>query len=152
MNTQNVLSIRKAAEELGIADLDTLRRAAKKFGALMKVAGLEYVDPTRFEAGVQAELQTKIERVSLRSESKTTGSSQYGLLKARTDRAPKLIIKKETAIIAARKQMEDAPNPYEKSRAKKHLAALEASLKLQKENFEKDKVKLNQLLNEETEA
>jgi len=152
MQEVNVLPLRKAAEEIGIPDLDTLRKAAKKFGALIVVAGLEYVDRARFEAGVQTELQAKVEQAARRARTKTTGGRQLGLLKARTERAPALIAAKEGAIVAARKQVEEAENPYEKTRAKKTLADLEAGLKRLKDNLAKDKAELDRILNEEPEA
>ncbi|MBI5060547.1 hypothetical protein HZB60_12305 [candidate division KSB1 bacterium] len=151
MSESTVLPIRKAAEEIGIPDIETLRRAAKKFGALILVAGLEYVDRERYDAGVQTVLLTKIEQAARRARTKSTGGRSMGLVKARTERAPGLIMAKESTIVAAKKQVEDAPTPYEKSRAKKTLAQLEASLKSQKENFAKDKAELDRLLNEEPE-
>ena len=143
-----VLPIRKAAEEIGIPDLDTLRKAAKKFGALIIVAGLEYVDRARFDEGVNSELQAKVEQAARRAQSKATSGRKIGLLKARTERAPSLIAAKEGAIVAARKQVEEAQNLYEKSRAKKALADLEAGLKRLKDNLAKDKGELDRILNE----
>ena len=144
----NVLPIRKAAEEIGVPDLDTLRKAAKKFGALIIVAGLEYVDRARFDEGVNAELQSKVEQAARRARTKASGGRQLGLLRARSERAPGLIAAKEGAIIAARKQVEEAQNLYEKSRAKKNLATLEAGLKRLKDNLAKDKADLDRILNE----
>ena len=147
----NVLPLRKAAEEIGVADLETLRHAAKKFGALFVVAGLEYVDRARFEAGVQAELVQKVEKAARRAASKGSSGRHYGLLKARVERAPALIAAKEGAISAARKQIEEAETRYEKARGKKVLADLEAGLKRLRDNLVKDKADLDHLLNEEPE-
>jgi hypothetical protein len=151
MENQNVLPIRKEAEELGIPDLETLRKAAKKFGALIIVAGLEYVDRTRFEEGVKNELQSKVEQSARRAKAKGTSGRKLGLLKARTERAPSLIAAKQGAIAAAREQIEAAENKYEKSRAKKAVADLEAGLKRLKDNLVKDQAELDKILNEEDE-
>ena len=148
----NVLPIRKASEEIGVADLETLRDAAKKFGALIIVAGLEYVDVARFNEGVKAELQAKVEQVARRARFKATGGRQLGLLKARTERAPSLIAAKEGAIQAARRQIDEAQNRYEKSKAKKILADLEAGLKRLRDNLAKDSADLDRILNEEPEG
>ena len=148
MENQNVLPLRKAAEEIGVADFETLRKAAKKFGALFLVAGLEYVDLTRYESGVQTELQAKIEQAARRASTKATSGPQLGLLKARTERAPALIAAKEGAITAARKQIEEAQNPYERTRARKSLAVLEAGLKRLRDNLAKDLSDLDRILNE----
>ena len=149
MDNQNVLPIRKAAEEIGIPDLETLRKAAKKFGALIIVAGLEYVDRARFDEGVKNELQAKVEQADRRSKSKGTNGRKIGLLRARTERAPGLIAAKEGAIVAARKQIEAAETKYEKSRAKKTVSDLEDGLKKLKANLEKDTADLDKILNEE---
>jgi hypothetical protein len=152
MDNSSILPLRKAGEEIGIPDLDTLRNAGKKFGALITVAGLEYIDRVRFEEGVKAELQAKVEQTERRSRAKNTGGRQIGLLKARIERAPGLIAGKQGAIIAAKKQIEEAQNLYEKSRAKKTLVELEAGLKRLTDNLTKDKSELDRILNEEPEA
>ena len=148
MDNISVLPLRKAAEEIGVPDLETLRKAAKKFGALIVVAGIEYVDRTRFESGVQTELQAKVEQATRRVRTKATGGRQLGLLKARIELAPSRIASKEGAIAAARKQVEEAQNKYEKTRAKKALADLEAGLKRLKDNLAKDTAELDRILNE----
>ena len=148
MLDSNILPLRKCLEELGIPDLETLRKAAKKFGALIVVAGIEYVDRTRFESGVQTELQAKVEQATRRVRTKATGGRQLGLLKARIELAPSRIASKEGAIAAARKQVEEAQNKYEKTRAKKALAELEAGLKRLKDNLAKDTAELDRILNE----
>lgn len=150
MDSSTVLPIRKASEEIGITDLDTLRKAAKKFGAYIIVAGLEYVDRARFDEGVKSELQTKVEQSSRRASMKDNSGRKIGLLKARIERAPGLIAGKEGAIIAARKQLETAQNLYEKSRAKKTLAELEAGLKRLRDNLVKDQADLDRILHEES--
>jgi len=129
-----------------------LRKAAKRFGALMIVAGLEYVDRDRFDEGVKSELQAKVEQADRRSKSKASGGRQIGLLKARIERAPSLIAGKEGAISAGKKLLDEAQNLWEKSRAKKNLAELEAGLKRLKDNLAKDTAELNRILNEEPEA
>ena len=149
MQDISVLPLRKAAEEIGIPDLETLRKAAKKFGALIVVSGLEYVDRTRFEEGVKNELQSKVEQAERRSKSKGTNGRKLGLLKARTERAPSLIAAKQGAIAAARKLVDEASNAYEKSRAKKTLKDLEEGLKRLGDNLAKDKAELDRILNEE---
>ncbi len=86
MENQNVLPLRKAAEELGITDLETLSKAAKKFGALVTVAGLDYVDRARFDEGVKNELQAKVEQGARRAQQKRrhrTVGQHLGLLQAR---------------------------------------------------------------------
>lgn len=152
MENQNVLPIRKAADEIGIPDLETLRKAAKKFGALIIVAGLEYVDRARFDEGVKNELAAKVEQSARRANAKGASGRKLGLLKARTERAPALIAAKQGAIAAAREQIEAAENKYEKSRAKKAVADLEAGLKRLKDNLVKDQAELDKILNEEDEA
>ncbi len=152
MDNKNVLPLRKASEELGIPDLETLRKASKKFGALVNVAGLEFVDRARFDDGVKNELQAKVEQAERRSKSKDSGGRKLGLLKARTERAPSLIAAKEGAITAARKQIEEAQNLYEKSKAKKAVVDLERGLKRLRDNLAKDKSDLDRILNEEDEA
>ncbi len=151
MENHNVLPIRKAAEEIGIPDLETLRKASKKFGALIIVAGLEYVDHARFEEGVKNELQSKVEQADRRSKSKGTNGRKIGLLRARTERAPGLIAAKEGAIVAARKLVDEAQNAYEKNRAKKTLKDLENGLKRLKDNLVKDTDDLDKILNQEDE-
>ncbi len=149
MDTNQILSIKKAAEELGITDVDGLRKSARKYGALILVGGgLEYIDLDRFNHGVEAEVKSKAEQAARRASGKATSGRQLGLLKARTERAPGLIMAKEATIVAARKQVEVAPNPYEQSRARKTVADLEASLSQQKKNFARDEAELNRLLNE----
>jgi hypothetical protein len=152
MDTQNVMTLNKASEELGITDLETLRKAAKKFGALIIVAGLAYVDRERFNKGVQAELQSKVEQAERRSKSKATSGRKIGLLKARIELAPSRIATKESTITAARKTVEEAANKYEKNRAKKALLDLEAGLIRLKDNLVKDQAELDRILNEEPEA
>ena len=151
MDEKTVLPIRKFAEEAQITDLDSLRGAAKKFGALFVVAGLEYVDRSRFEEGVQAELQQKVEKAARRAATKGASGRHYGLLKARIERAPALIAAKEGAVTAARRQVEGAQTRYEKARAKKILADLEAGLKRLRDNLTKDQADLDRLLDEEPE-
>lgn len=152
MDNQNILPIRRAAEELGIPDLETLRKASKKFRAHVNVAGLEFIDRARFEDGVKAELQARVEQGERRSKSKDTSGRKLGLLKARTERTPGLIVAKEGAIVAARKLVEDAQNAYEKGRAKKTLKDLEEGLKRLRDNLVKDKADLDKILNEEDEG
>jgi hypothetical protein len=152
MDNQNVLPLRKAAEEIGIPDLETLRKAAKKFGALIIVAGLEYIDRARFDEGVKTELQAKVDQTARRSQTKNNGGRHLGLLKARIELAPSRIASKEGAITAARNQIEKAENRYEKTRAKKTLTDLEAGLKRLKDNLAKDNSDLERILNEEPEA
>ncbi len=149
MIENNVMPLRKAAEELGITDLDTLRKAAKKFGALIIVSGLEYVDRVRFDEGLNNEVQAKVEKAALRTPSKDSSGRHLGLLQARINHAPDRIDSKEVAITAAHKLVETAKNKYEKTRAKKALAELEAGLKRLKDNLEKDQVELDRILNEE---
>lgn len=148
MSESNVLPLRKVAEELAIPDLETLRKAAKKFGALFLVAGLEYVDRARYESGVQAELQAKIEQAAHRTQSKSTGGRTLGLLLARIQRAPQLIASKQGAITAAKQTLSDAQNPYEKSKARRNLADLEAGLKRLKDGLEKDTAERDRILNQ----
>ena len=152
MDSNNVLPIRRASEEIGIPDLETLRKAAKKFGALIIVAGLEYIDRARFDEGVKAELQAKVEQAERRAKASENSGRKIGLLKARIERAPGLIAAKDGAISAAKKQIEEAENPYEKSRAKRNLLKLETGLKRLKNNLEKDQSDLDKILNEEPEA
>lgn len=151
MENQYILPIRKAAEEIGVPDLETLRKAAKKFGALIIVAGLEYVDRTRFDDGVKSEVQAKAEQAERRAKTKGTVGRSIGLLRARIERAPGLIAAKEGVINAVRKQVDEAENAYEKKRAKKTLKDLENGLKKQKANLEKDQADLEKILNEEDE-
>ncbi len=148
MENLNVLPLRKAAEEIGITDLDTLRKAAKKFGALVTVAGLDYVDRARFDEGVKDELQMKVEQGARRANTKASGGQHLGLLQARITLAPTRIASKEGAVVAARKQVEAAENKYEKTRAKKALAALEGGLARLKDNLAKDQADLERFLNE----
>ena len=152
MQDINVLPLRKAAEEIGVPDLETLRKAAKKFGALITVAGLDYVDCARFEVGVNNEVQAKVEQAARRTPSKDSSGRHLGLLKARIEFAPSRIVSKEGAIADARKQIEAAENKYEKTRAKKALAGLEAGLARLKDNLAKDTADLDRILNEEDEA
>ena len=149
METTNVTTLRKAADEVGTTDLDAFRKAAKKFGALIIVAGLEYVDRARFDDGVNNEVQAKVEQATRRVATKATGGRHLGLLKARIELAPSRIASKEGAITAARKRIDEAENKYEKTRAKKALADLEVGLKRLKDNLEKDQVELDRILNEE---
>lgn len=152
MLESNVMPLRKAAEEIGITDLETLRKAAKKFGALITVAGLDYVDCARFDEGMNSEVKAKIEQAARRTPSKDSSGRHLGLLKARIEFAPKRIASKEGAITAGRKLVDEAQNPYEKSRAKKALKALEEGLKRLRDNLAKDKADLDRILNEEDEA
>lgn len=151
METSNVMPIRKAAEELGITDLDTLRKAAKKFGALIIVAGLEYVDRARFEDGVKNEVQVKAEQAERRAKMKGMKGRSIGLLRARIERAPGLIAAKEGVINAVRKQIDEAENAYERKRGKKTLKDLETGLKKLKDNLVKDSAELDRILNDEDE-
>lgn len=152
MESPKVLPIRKAAEELGIPDLDTLRKAAKKFGALVIVAGLEYVDIERFDDGVKTELQSKVEKAARRAKTKGTKGRSIGLLRARIERAPGLIAAKKGVIGAVQTQVEEAENAYEKKRAKKTLKELEDGLKRLVDQLAKDEAELNKILNEEDEG
>ncbi|NUO20374.1 hypothetical protein HUU59_13090 [bacterium] len=148
----NVHPISKAAEIIGI-DESKLEAPAKRYGALRIVAGsLKYIDVDRFNEGVAAELQAKVEQAERRSKSKGTSGRQIGLLRARTERAPSLIASKEGAITAARKLVEEAANAYEKSRAKKTLKDLEEGLKRLRDNFAKDTAELSRILNEDDES
>lgn len=149
METLNVMPIRKAAEEIGIADLETLRKAAKKFGALIIVAGLEYVDRARFDEGVKNEVQAKAEQAERRAKMKGMKGRSIGLLRARIERAPGLIAAKEGVINAVRKQIDEAENAYERKRGKKTLKDLETGLKKLKANLEKDTAELDRILNDE---
>lgn len=151
MENQNILPIRKAAEEIGVPDLETLRKAAKKFGALIIVAGLEYVDRARFEDGVKNEVQVKAEQAERRSKLKGGSGRKIGLLRARIKRAPSLTASKEGAIAAARKLVEEAENAYDKKQAKKSLKDLESGLKKLKEQLAKDEAELDRILNDEDE-
>ncbi len=151
MENQNILPIRKAAEEIGVPDLETLRKAAKKFGALIIVAGLEYVDRARFEDGVKNEVQAKAEQAERRSKLKGGSGRKIGLLRARIQRAPSLLAAKEGAIVVARKQVEEAENAYEKKQAKKTLKDLESGLKRIKDQLAKDEAELDDILNDEEE-
>lgn len=101
---------------------------------------------------MKAELQAKVEQVARRAHLKATGGRQLGLLKARTERAPSLIAAKEGAIQAARRQIDEAQNRYEKGKAKKNLADLEAGLKRLRDNLAKDSAELDRILNEEPEG
>jgi len=148
MENLNVLPLRKAAEEIGITDLDILRKAAKKFGALVTVAGLDYVDRARFDEGVKNELQAKVEQGARRASAKASGGQHLGLLQARITLAPTRIASKESAVAAARKKVDEAVNKYEKTRAKNALADLEAGLKKLQGNLERDKADLDRFLNE----
>lgn len=148
MENPNVLPLRKAAEEIGIADLDTLRKAAKKFGALVTVAGLDYVDRARFDEGVKNELQMKVEQGARRASTKASGGQHLGLMKARIELGPVRIVKKESDVAAARNLVDKAQNAYEKVQAKKTLAGLEAGLARLKDNLAKDQADLERFLNE----
>ncbi|MCC6477567.1 hypothetical protein IT157_10980 [bacterium] len=149
MNSEQVLPLRKAAEENGATDFDAFRKAAKKFGALINVAGLEYVDRARFDDGVNNEVQAKVEQAARRTPPKDSSGRHLGLLQARINHAPDRIESKEVAITAAHKLVETAKNKYEKTRAKKAVAELEAGLKKLQANLEKDQAELDRILNEE---
>ncbi|HEY3295402.1 MAG TPA: hypothetical protein VGL38_08180 [bacterium] len=148
MDTNQIIPLRRALEEFGIRDFETMRKAAKKFGALITVAGIEYIDKARFESGLQTELQAKVDQAARRGSVKATSGRQLGLLKARIELAPSRIAAKEGAIVAARKKVEEAQNKYEKTRAKKALTELEAGLKRLQDNLAKDQAELDRLLNE----
>lgn len=148
---QNVHPITKAAEIIGI-DESKLEAPAKRYGALRIVAGsLKYIDVDRFNEGVASELQAKIEQAERRSKNKGTSGRKIGLLRARIQRAPGLIAGKEGAISAASKQLDQAENKYEKSRAKDSLKDLESGLKKLKDQLAKDEAELDRILNEEDE-
>lgn len=148
----NVHPISKAAEIIGI-DESKLEAPAKRYGALRIVAGsLKYIDIDRFNEGVAAELQAKIELAERRSKLKGSNGRKIGLLRARIQRAPGLIAAKEGAISAVRKQLDEAESAYEKSRAKKSLKDLEFGLKKLKDQLAKDEAELDRILNEEDES
>jgi hypothetical protein len=149
MDTINIVPIKKAAEELGITDVDGLRKSARKYGALTLVGGvLEYIDKDRFNRGVEEEVNAKASQAARRTNSKVNGGRQIGLLKARIERAPGLIAGKEGAIVAAKKQLNEAATAYDRARAKKILAELEAGLTRLKDGFAKDTAELDRILNE----
>ena len=147
-----ILPLRRAAEEIGL-ELDTLRKSSRKYNALILVGGgLEYVDIARFNNGLEADVKAKMEQIARRANSKSSSGRKIGLLRARIERSPGLIAGKEGAITAAKKQIVEAQNLYEKSKAKKNLTDLEAGLKRLKDGFAKDQAELDRILNEELEA
>lgn len=149
METQIILPIEQASETLRISDLDKLHDAAKRYGALVIIAGsLQYVNVEAFKAGVQKELATKSLRASERAASKGEKGRSIGLLRARIKRAPELISNKKKALETAKKAAANAATAYDRYIAKRKLADIEDGLARLESSLENDLAELNKILHE----
>lgn len=152
-NQNQILPIAKAGEVLGINDLDKLQAAAKRYGALVVVAGaLLYINVDVFNSGVQSEIQTKAVQATNRATKKGEKGRSIGLLRARLSRAPELIANKEIVVEAAKQLLANAKLPYDKFVAKRKFIELEDSLKRLRENLVSDQAELDKILGEDPEA
>jgi hypothetical protein len=148
MDTTKVLSLKKAADELGITDLDGLRKSARKYGALIVVGGgLEYVDTDRFNAGVEKDVNAKVEQAAKHKTVKRVVGAQMGIVNARLAQADDRISKKQAKIDTATKALAKAPNRYTKVKTEAEIAKLRGELDNLVTGKARDEKLLNELLN-----
>lgn len=146
-----LLPLADAAAHFGVGDLNKFRTSAKRIGAVISVAGIDFVDTDRIMEAVMAKSERSVELKAARAgrpRATQRPGQQIGLIQARLKKSPTLIANKERKIREGRQKIEAARTPYDRRKAERELVTLETGLANIRRQKEEDTAALEAILNE----
>jgi hypothetical protein len=142
----NLVLFNQAVELLGVTDIQTFKRDAKRLGCLFVRSGVTKVDVEKFQALNDAEIAKAAEAASKPKAKKRSTGSDLGIISARLARDEKNRQAKQKKIADTKYAITTAATAYERGKLQRDLQKLEDDLKAQDKRHAADEARRDAIL------